>query len=103
MNAMPSDRPESSAPAVVNRHRLGVLRLAAAGGAAGAIIFILCWAGTFIPFSSPTHGYIALFTPAEMQSVQALSEGTLWALLFGVLVGAVFAVCYNLFAGLERR
>jgi hypothetical protein len=103
MNATQSELQESSTPAIVSRHRLGVLRLAATAGASGAIIFILCWAGTFIPFSSPTHAYIALFTPAEMQSAQALAEGTLWSFLFGVVVGGVFAVCYNLFAGLERR
>ena len=83
--------------------KLGVLRLAVTGGVSAAIIFILCWVGTFIPFASPTHAYIALFTPAEMSSVQALAEGTLWSLLFGGFSGLVLALIYNLFAGLDRH
>ena len=83
--------------------RLGVVRFASAAGLSAAFVFILCWLGTLIPFSSPTHAYIALFTPAPMQSVQALGEGTLWSLLFGVLTGAVFALVYNLLATLDRR
>ena len=86
-----------------NRHKISVPRLAAAGGGTAAIVFILCWLGTFIAFASPTHGYIALFTPQEVNSTGALLEGTLWSLLFGVLAGALFAVVYNLFTGLERR
>lgn len=84
------------------RRRLGLFRLASAAGVTSAIVFALCWVGTFIPFSSPTHAFIALFSPAEMSSVRALVEGTGWALLFGALVGAVFAAVYNLFGGLER-
>jgi hypothetical protein len=84
-------------------HSLGVVRFAATGGVTAAVIFVLCWIGTFVPFSSPTHAYIGLFTPAEMRSVTALAEGTLWSLLFGTLSGALFAAVYNLFTGLDRR
>ena len=83
--------------------RISVVRLSAAAGVASALIFALCWVGTFIPFASPTHAYIALFTPAPMNSVQALTEGTLWSLLFGAFSGALFAIVYNVFGGLERR
>jgi hypothetical protein len=82
---------------------LGVLRLAATTSAAAAVIFVLCWIGTFVSFASPTHAYIGLFTEAETQSVQALVEGGLWSLLFGVLSGALIAGLYNLFGGLDRR
>lgn len=84
-------------------HRISLVRVAASAGVANAVIFILCWLGTFLPFSSPTHGYIGLYTPAETQSVTALVEGGIWALLFGFIVGAVFALAYNMFAGLARR
>ena len=84
-------------------HKISVPRLAAAGGVTAAIIFILCRHGTFIAFARPTHAYIALFTRAEVNSTAALMEGSLWSLLFGVLTGALFAVVYNLFTGLERR
>ena len=83
--------------------RLGVIRVGLAAGVSAALVFILCWLGTFVPFGSPTHAYVSLFTPAEMQSIQALGEGTLWSLLFGAFVGAVFAIVYNAFGGLDRR
>lgn len=82
---------------------LSVPRLLVTGGVTAAIVFILCWVGTFIPFSSPTHAYIALFTNAEMSSVQALVEGAVWSLLFGALVGALFALIYNATGSLGRR
>jgi hypothetical protein len=82
---------------------LSVPRLAATGAVGAAVIFILCWLGTFVPFSSPTHAFIGLFTPADMQSGRALLEGSLWSFVFGGLSGALIAVVYNLFARLERR
>ena len=83
--------------------KIGVTRLAASGGLAAAVTFVLCWVGTFFPFSSPTHAYIQLFTTAEASSVDALLEGSLWSLLFGMLTGAVFGAVYNFLAGLEGR
>jgi hypothetical protein len=90
-------------PLSQSTHRIGVVRLAATGGVGAAVIFVLCWLGTFIPFASPTHAYIGLFTLADMQSGAALLEGSFWSLLFGGLSGALIAAIYNLFAGLERR
>lgn len=82
---------------------LSVLRLLIAGGVTAAVVFVLCWIGTFIPFSSPTHAYIGLFTTAEMGSAQALVQGFCWSLLFGALVGAAFVVVYNATASLDRK
>lgn len=82
--------------------RVGVTRLAAAGGISAALVFVICWMGTFIPFGSPTHAYIRLFTLAQMSTVEALIEGTLWSLLFGLLAAGVLGIVYNLLAGLER-
>lgn len=84
-------------------HRLTVTRLAVAGGVTAALIFVLCWIGAFIPYSSPTHAYIGLFTSADLKSTAALAEGSLWSLLFGGLSGGLFAFVYNLFASLDRR
>ncbi len=84
-------------------NHIGVVRLAATTGVAATLIFVLCWLGTFIAFSSPTHAYIGLFTDADTQSIQALIEGGTWSLLFGLLSGALVAALYNLFAGLDRR
>ena len=95
----------ASNPALVesHTHALSVPRIGVAGGITAAIVFVLCWLGTFVPFSSPTHAYIGLFTTADIQSGRALVEGGLWSLLFGALVGAVFALVYNAAAPLTRR
>lgn len=82
--------------------RLGVGRLVAAAGLTSAAVFVLCWIGLFIPFSSPTHAYIGLFTAADPISAMALAEGTLWSLLFGALVGGLFALIYNATASFGR-
>ena len=84
-------------------HKLNATRLVAAGGVTAAAVFVLCWLGTFVPFSSPTHAYISLFTPADVSSANALLQGTVWSLLFGALSGGVFAIAYNALAGLQRR
>lgn len=83
--------------------RLGVLRLTVSGGITALLIFLICWLGTFVPFSSPTHAYISLFTNAPVSSVQALWEGLWWSLLFGGFFATVFAFVYNSVSGLERR
>jgi hypothetical protein len=88
--------------AEITPHRISAKRAGAAGGLGLAALMILCWIGAFVPFSSPTHAHISLFTPAEIHSVRALLEGTLWALLFGLVAGMTLAATYNLSARLER-
>ena len=83
-------------------HTLNVVQLLVTGGLTAAIVFLLCWLGAFLPFSSPTHAYIGLFTTAPVDSLEALFTGLCWSLLFGGLVGAVFAILYNLTSALER-
>lgn len=84
-------------------HVVNAARLAIAGGVTAAAVFVLCWLGTFIPFSSPTHAYITLFTNEDISSGLALVEGACWSLLFGAIVGAVFAIIYNATGALDRR
>ena len=84
-------------------HVLSVARLAVAGGITAAVVFVLCWLGTFVPFSSPTHAYITLFTNADISSGLALAGGTCWSFLFGLIVGAVFALIYNATAPFGRK
>jgi hypothetical protein len=89
-------------PEASHIHRIAVLRLALTGAITAALVFFLCWLGTFIPFSSPTHAYIGIFTPADPNSVGALAQGVCWSFLFGGLSGAVLAAVYNALAPLER-
>ena len=84
-------------------HVISVARLSVATGVSLALILVLCWIGTFVPFASPTHAYIGLFTNAEYSSTTALAEGFCWSLLFGLIVGAVFALVYNATLSLGRR
>lgn len=83
--------------------RIGVLRLALTGAITAAVVFVLCWLGTFIPFSSPTHVCIGLFTPFPMNSFAALCQGIGWSFLFGGLSGALFGSVYNMLDSLERE
>ena len=83
-------------------HTLSVIRMLVAGGLTAAAIFLLCWVGTSLPYDSPTHAYIGLFTTAEFGSGQALAEGFSWSLLFGGMVGAIFALVYNVTAYFGR-
>lgn len=84
-------------------HMIGVARLAITGAVTAAVVFVLCWLGTLLPFSSPTHAYITLFTNAEISSGLALAGGTCWSFLFGLIVGAVFAVIYNATASVAGK
>jgi hypothetical protein len=88
---------------VDERHSLSVVRLLVTGAVTSAVIFVLCWIGTFIPYTSPSHAYIGLFTNAEISSVRALIEGGLWSVLFGGFAVALFALVYNSVAGFARR
>lgn len=82
-------------------HRIAVMRLGLTGAITATVVFILCWLGTFVPFSSPTHAYIGLFTPAQMNSFAALCGGVLWSFLFGGLSGTLFAWVYNALGALD--
>ena len=81
--------------AVAPSTRLSTPRLLVSGALTAMAIFIVCWIGTVVPFSSPTHGYISLFTTAKVNSVMALAEGSFWSMLFGGMSGGLFAVIYN--------
>ena len=93
----------ATTPANDRARFVSVKRLVITGGATAAVAFILCWISTFISFASPTHAYIRLFTLAEPRSFAALSEGALWSLLFGALVGGLFGLIYNATAPLGRK
>lgn len=94
-----------SAPAVSSDHvhRLSASRLLVAGGVTAALLFVLCWLGTYVPLANPTHSYIELFTARPVDSPMALVEGGLWSLLFGALAGAIFALTYNAAGPVDRR
>jgi hypothetical protein len=89
--------------APAQERRVSVSRLGFTGGVTAALVFVLCWLGTFVPFSSPTHAYISLFTALGVNTPEALIEGSLWSLLFGGFGAAIFAIVYNFFEGLESR
>lgn len=85
------------------RHMLSIVRMLVTGAIASALIFVLCWIGNFVPYSSPTHAFIGLFTNADINSGRALFEGSVWSLLFGGLAAALFALVYNNAAAIGHR
>ena len=84
-------------------HRIGVLRAALTGSITASVVFLFCWLGTLVPFSSSTHAYIGLFTTAEVGSAAALAGGLYSSFLFGALSGVVLATVYNLLGSLDRK
>lgn len=99
---MATAHPATRATAL-NTQVVSASRLAIATALTAAAIFLICWLGSFIPFSSPTHAYITLFTNAEISSTLALVEGTFWSLVFGLIAGAVFALIYNATPSFTRK
>ena len=81
--------------------KIGVLRLALTGAITAGVFFALCWVGLFLPFGSPTHAYLGLFTNAEMTSAAALFQGLCWSVAFGALVGGLTAFFYNALSVLD--
>ena len=82
--------------------RADVLRCALTGAISAPAFFILCWLGAFLPVGPATHAYLSLFTNAEITSVTALLEGTLWSLAFGLVLGAIVALAYRATASFGR-
>lgn len=88
-----------TAPA--GHRKIGVLRLALTGAIVASLFFVLCWIGMFLPFGSPTHAYLALFTNAEITSTNALVQGVCWSALFGLVAGGLTALVYNALSALD--
>jgi hypothetical protein len=84
-------------------HTISIARMGVTGALTGATLFVVCWIGVFVPFSSPTHAFISLFTNSPVSSAQALWEGLCWSLLFGGLTAALFAFIYNATRTLDRK
>lgn len=89
--------------ALSHSHRLGVLRFALTGALTAATFYVFCWIGAQLPIGPPTHGYLNLFTNAELSSGLALFEGVCWSVAFGLIAGALVALIYNALAFLDRR
>ena len=81
-----------------SRLRMNIGRTALVAGVSLAVLYVLCWLGAQISLGQPTHAFVALFTTAPVQSLTALTAG-LWALLFGIVAGSVFALVANVLGG----
>ena len=82
--------------------RLNVLRVAVATSLSAMAFVVLCWIGARIGFGPAGHMYLSAYSPAEVTSVVALLAGLCWSFLGGAILGAVYAIIYNLLAPLER-
>lgn len=66
------------------------------------ILFSLCWLGAVIWPLGPSHMFIALFTAAPVNSLEALAVGGCAAVIFGALSGILLAWTYNLTRSFNR-
>lgn len=80
-----------------------VARLSVTGGITSLAVFIVCWIGAQVPAFNPTHGFISLFTAAEVGSTAAILEGGFWSLVFGAFTAGLFGLVYNLTGPIGRR
>ncbi|MFP5329929.1 MAG: hypothetical protein ACLGHC_07320 [Alphaproteobacteria bacterium] len=85
-----------------NARRIGVIRLAATGGLASLVFYVLCWIGALLPVGYVTHMFLQLFTGADINSITALVQGAVWSAAFGLIAGALIALFYNALAVLDR-
>jgi len=92
-----------ASPPAAGHRNLSVTRLLVTGAVTAGVSLVLCWIATFLPYSSPTHAYISLFTNAEVSSGRALIEGSAWSFAFGGLTAALFALVYNAAGAIVRR
>jgi hypothetical protein len=80
---------------------LSVTRSTIAGALTLGIVFAACWIGAFIKVLPVSHMFLQLFTTEPMTSAAALAEGMLWSVVFGGLIGLLFAALYR-FAPIGR-
>ena len=77
-----------------------LLRFGISGALTLFILFALCWIGAVIWPAGPSHMFIALFTAAPMDSLQALLVGGCAAIFIGAVSGVLLAWTFNLTASL---
>jgi S1-C subfamily serine protease len=77
----------------------GTLSLSGAAvglGVALVALFVICAVVQLIaPNIQATHAWIGLFTTAELPSLRAWIEGIVFSVVFGLVVGGIFALAYN--------
>jgi hypothetical protein len=72
------------------------LRFGVSGALTLFILFTLCWLAAVVWPVGPTHMFIALFTAAPVDSLQALAIGGCAAIFSGAVSGVLLAWTYNL-------
>jgi len=81
---------------LIERRTLSLLGSSIAGGLALVVLFLLCALTALVaPGVQATHAWVSLFTLAPVTSPQAWLEGTFFSLVFGGIVGSVFAGVHN--------
>lgn len=81
---------------LIERRTLSRLGSSIAAGLALVVLFLLC---ALVALAAPgiqaTHAWVSLFTLAPVTSPQAWLEGSFFSLVFGGIVGTVFATVHN--------
>ncbi len=75
--------------------RLSITGLGWGFSAAFVVLFALCMlAALFVPIRA-AHGYVALFSEADIRSTRIWIDGLVWAVVVGWLIALVFGTVYN--------
>lgn len=75
--------------------RLSISGLGWGFSAALATLFVLCMLGAlFVPIRA-AHGYVALFSEADIRSTRIWIDGLVWAVVVGWLIALVLGTVYN--------
>ena len=81
---------------LIERRTLSLLGSSIAAGAALVVLFWLCALTQLVaPGIQAAHAWVGLFTLAPVTSPQAWLEGTFFSMVFGGIVGSVFAALHN--------
>lgn len=81
---------------LIERRTLSLLGSSIAAGLALVVLFLLCALTALVaPGVQATHAWVSLFTLAPVTSPQAWVEGSFFSLVFGGIVGSVFAAVHN--------
>ncbi len=80
----------------IERRTLSLLGSSIAASLALIALFLLCALTALVaPGVQATHAWVSLFTLAPVTSPQAWVEGAFFSLVFGGILGSVFAAVHN--------
>jgi len=75
-----------------NGRHLHSLETTLVGAFVLGVLFVMCWVTAAYGKIVVPGAFVRLFTRHPVDSISALYEGVLWAVLFGAIIGALIAL-----------